>query len=310
MDNKQINPEKITKPIQLLGAWLAGLIVINGSFLAVASTITTPQWVVGALVIASIINVPIFLGCIFLLQTKFRPEMQEDSYYARYLESSTGKLVYQKKEDAATIELKEIIESSNKLNISMFSGLDEGLKKVAETVKSVSQEEKLGGKYRGNIVEIERSIASSSKVIESAKNGIRRNMRMEGISINDLLPDYESIADSLADNGLLVDSIFGSTSNNPEVPKKKILGFGRGVSIDTLRAVSRIVRDNGFEYIHFAVSGINQNRIYIGSYIYRSVNTGEHKEVLFTDEIYELIMNENSSLDDVINMVVHSRANK
>lgn len=38
------------------------------------------------LTIAAVINVPIFIVSLFLLQTKFRPEMQEDTYYSQYLE--------------------------------------------------------------------------------------------------------------------------------------------------------------------------------------------------------------------------------
>ena len=85
--SKQIEPHKITKPIQLLAAWLAGLVLVNGSFLVAATQIAQPTWVPGALVAAGIVNVPLFLLAIFLLQTRFRPEMQEDSFYSRYLES-------------------------------------------------------------------------------------------------------------------------------------------------------------------------------------------------------------------------------
>lgn len=86
----KIEPHKITKPIQLLAAWLLGLIIIDGIFLAAATNIAKPEWVSGALVIACIINVPLFLISIFLLQTKFRPEMQEDVFYSKYLESKAG----------------------------------------------------------------------------------------------------------------------------------------------------------------------------------------------------------------------------
>ncbi len=86
----KIQPHRITKPIQLLAAWLLGLILVNGAFLLAATQITIPDWVSGALVIASIINVPLFLVSIFLLQTKFRPEMQEDTFYSKYLETKTG----------------------------------------------------------------------------------------------------------------------------------------------------------------------------------------------------------------------------
>ena len=86
----KLKPHKITKPIQLLAAWLLGLILVNGSLLAAAAVITQPSWVSSMLAIAAVANVPIFMIAIFLLQTKFRPEMQEDSYYHEYLKSLTG----------------------------------------------------------------------------------------------------------------------------------------------------------------------------------------------------------------------------
>lgn len=89
-DHGKIEPYKITKPIQLLAAWLLGLILINSAFLVAATKITNPEWISEALVIACIVNVPLFLISMFLLQTKFRPEMQEDSFYSKYLESKTG----------------------------------------------------------------------------------------------------------------------------------------------------------------------------------------------------------------------------
>ena len=82
----EIIPHKITKPIQLLAAWLAGLAIVNISFLTAAGFLHQPGWLPPLLVIASIINVPIFIVSLFLLQTKFRPEMQEDTFYSRYLE--------------------------------------------------------------------------------------------------------------------------------------------------------------------------------------------------------------------------------
>lgn len=87
MTDPHITPEKVTKPIQLLAAWLVGLVVVNASFLAGAQQISNPSWASGLLVIATVVNVPVFIGALFLLQTKFRPQMQEDSYYAQYLKN-------------------------------------------------------------------------------------------------------------------------------------------------------------------------------------------------------------------------------
>ncbi len=115
MSTKNIQPEKITKPIQLLGAWLLGLLLMNSAFLTAASQISKPDWAAGALVIAAMANVPLFLISIFLLQTKFRPEMQEDSYYSKHLErkynelktkkNSNEKVEDDEKEAKATAEL-------------------------------------------------------------------------------------------------------------------------------------------------------------------------------------------------------------
>lgn len=100
---QRIEPHRITKPIQLLGAWLVGLVIVNGSFLGTAIAIDTPVWLRSTLVIAAVVNVPVFLVCIFLLQTRFRPEMQEDSYYHEYLIAKDGRDKRQSHEDSEKI---------------------------------------------------------------------------------------------------------------------------------------------------------------------------------------------------------------
>ena len=72
MDQHQrvIDPSKVTKPIQLLAAWLAGLILINGSLLATAANIQNPAWGPAMLLIAAVLNVPLFLASLFLMQTR------------------------------------------------------------------------------------------------------------------------------------------------------------------------------------------------------------------------------------------------
>lgn len=86
MTESTIVPSSVTKPIQLLAAWLVGLLALNASFLTAAAKISHPSWAAGFLIICAAVNIPLFLACLFLLQTKFRPEMQEDQYYAKYLE--------------------------------------------------------------------------------------------------------------------------------------------------------------------------------------------------------------------------------
>ncbi|WP_318400722.1 hypothetical protein [Photobacterium leiognathi] len=111
MQNKSVNPEKITKPIQVLAAWLLGLLSINGSFLATATIFPSDSWQSGFLVVTAFLNVPIFLGAVFLLQTKFRPELQEDAYYSSYLNRKSNEHVIVDKFEALNIELSSKVHA-------------------------------------------------------------------------------------------------------------------------------------------------------------------------------------------------------
>lgn len=117
MNESSIKPEKITKPIQLLGAWLAGLFSIDACFLFAATKMNTGSWELKALIIAAIINVPLFLIAVFILQTRFRPELQEDLYYSTYLGNKTNQPLIVNKEDAQLVSLTHrITELENKIN--------------------------------------------------------------------------------------------------------------------------------------------------------------------------------------------------
>lgn len=107
MNEPTLKPEKITKPIQLLAAWLAGLFSIDACFLFAAARMQTGSWESGALTIAAIINVPLFLTAVFLLQTRFRPELQEDSYYSTYLSKKTNEPITISKDDGHLAQLRQ-----------------------------------------------------------------------------------------------------------------------------------------------------------------------------------------------------------
>ena len=106
MSQHNIEPQKVTKPIQLLAAWLIGLIVIDAAFLA--ASMKLDSWERSALVVASILNVPIFLFALFTLQTRFRPELQEDAFYSKYLDSKTNQVVTRSKLDAIDVEVSTL----------------------------------------------------------------------------------------------------------------------------------------------------------------------------------------------------------
>ncbi|MCU8247362.1 hypothetical protein M2G90_21290 [Vibrio vulnificus] len=149
MNNQDIKPEKITKPLQLLGAWLAGLFSINSCFLVAASNMEQDS--IGSLLLigAAIINVPIFLVAVFVLQTKFRPEMQEDQYYSIYLSSKTNQKVYVPKSER---NLKELEKQFVTLNTRLSSFIERDVKEqLRETKFAINECLILSGTYEANL---------------------------------------------------------------------------------------------------------------------------------------------------------------
>lgn len=83
--SRQIEPHKITRPIQLLAVWIAGLVLLVGAFLTAAGRIENPTWLPALFGIAAVALVPLFVVLIFVMQTRFREQLQGDPYYADWL---------------------------------------------------------------------------------------------------------------------------------------------------------------------------------------------------------------------------------
>lgn len=115
MTTQKIEPHKITKPIQLLAAWIIGLILTDSIFLYSAVSFDPGSWERGVLVIAAILNVPGFLFALFLLQTKFRAELQEDTFYHEYISKKTAT---PQRIDKDTIQDSRIEELEKTLKLS------------------------------------------------------------------------------------------------------------------------------------------------------------------------------------------------
>ena len=224
MTDHHIEPSKITKPIQLLSAWLLGLILIDASFLSAAKIISNPTWAAGALVVAAILNVPLFLAALFLLQTKFRPEMQEDEFYAKYLQT----------------------------RYSIETGTTELV---------IAQQ------------------TDSSKVISAAAALSRSKTRL---MVNDMLKNYAEVRSLLQHANIQIDSIFGSTANEPEIPPFLLITIGRHIDLVKLREVIVTLRGK-IDSISITPQDFDADTIYIGSFGYRV--EGFMKIVKWTEEL-------------------------
>jgi hypothetical protein len=89
LSEPQIQPHKITKPIQLLAVLMSGLVLLVSAFLTGARFLNDPQWMPAFLAISAVCLVPIFVVLLFLLLTRSRPQLQEDAYYAQWHQSQT-----------------------------------------------------------------------------------------------------------------------------------------------------------------------------------------------------------------------------
>jgi prokaryotic YEATS domain len=136
LEGTRIEPHRITKPIQLMAVWFVALLLIDSAFLAAAFQISTPSWVTPTLVIAAITFVPLFLTGVFLMQTVFRNELQEDPYYSEFLK--------RKEETFKNFSPENIYQSLNTDNLNCSSGELETSDMVLETKRAQSYEEKYG----------------------------------------------------------------------------------------------------------------------------------------------------------------------
>lgn len=229
MENNNIEPHKVTKPIQLLAAWLVGLVLVNGAFLATSSGIENPVWLKATLIIAAVINVPLFLGAIFLLQTKFRPELQEDSYYSKYLDNATNEYVTVTKDEEM---------------ISLISDL------------------------RNEIVHLEKAVPAVEPP-EDAQNIAIDSWDPWKVALCDLLPDFEEIRTRLKTDRIPIEKIFGSANTDNLLDVNVISISRSVDFSTTVKVLRKMVdyKFDGYCY-SISTSKVNREEIYLGGFGY------------------------------------------
>lgn len=131
MPRSDIQPHKITRPIQLLAVWIAGLILLVGGFLTAAAEIPKPEWAAGLFSIAAVAMVPLFIVLIFVMQTKFRTQLQDDPYYAAWLQRQKEEFEDFAPENVKTTTGRDMVETRSAL--SGASGEGRRIRRYEET---------------------------------------------------------------------------------------------------------------------------------------------------------------------------------
>lgn len=287
MSEQKINPGQVTKPIQLLAAWLVGLILINGAFLSAASLITKPDWAPGLLVIAAVLNVPAFLFFIFYLQTKFRAELQEDTYYSKHLEALTGQ--------GKQVAVIESSVHSELKNIQISNGIQFDL--IAERFDTIVAE--IRNSASSVVVADSTALDVGSKVSVSD-----RQKSLVSISLNDLIPDYKLIARELIANGYNVEEYFGGNSLN-QCPKYLTISYGEAVPKAILKSLYSILKPFGFEYIDCDDDPYRPkpSNVWVGSYIDPEDGFNGRVSVKIDDYIEGLLLDDQLSIDNFTKII-------
>ncbi len=291
MSEQKIQPHNVTKPIQLLAAWLVGLILINGSFLGAAKVITAPDWAAGLLVIAAVINVPVFLILIFFLQTKFRAELQEDTYYSKHLDKITGaRKEKAPKNDDFINTLKEIQESSH----DQFEQISKNLEDVSKSLSEVNST----SFDTQSVIEKLSKTKESIEYIEREK--YKRSIK---IAINEKIPSYHDITKKLVQSGFSINYIFGRKK-----PESLTISYLSDIKKEYLAEIYMILEPYGFNRIDYAGSRSSPDKsdIYIGSYVDEFPDA--EPSVVIDGDIKKALLDPDASLEQLNKCIVLSRA--
>lgn len=264
--DERIQPHKVTKPIQLLAAWLLGLTIIDGSFLTAANFLKQPSWASGLLVGAAVVNIPLFLGGLFLLQTRFRPEMQEDSYYSKFLELERTT----RKPEGIAIEVQSLRSTFAESAARTMDVIERLQANVIELTKQVSS---IQADVPGHSLALQ-NVSAIERALENANQGLKEVKRETAwqayrVALNDLLPNYNQIEASIKAAGIPITDKFGSTSEHPFRPEFYVVSFGEDVELFALQLLLQAIAQTCPEYLNYAPGEISHNSLYIGSYGYR-----------------------------------------
>ena len=105
----RFSPERIKRPSQLTAALITGIVLINITLLTVAASLGDSPRTRLVIIAGDMLITLTGLGGAFRLQSRYRPEMQDDEHYFRYMER---KIAYEfevrKREIEAEVQLERI----------------------------------------------------------------------------------------------------------------------------------------------------------------------------------------------------------
>ena len=208
---------------------------------------------------AAIVNVPLFL-----LQTKFRPEMQEDVSYAEYLGQRTRTDAHSDVE-----ELRKAVFDSDARTLSLVEELQLQVTEVAERIQVMPGfgQPDVPAATAGSAT---RQRSGMERVAEAQRDVLWDRYT---VAVNDLNPGFEELKLELSNKGIVINNVFGSSSDDLEVPDPLIISIDKEVYNRAILDILRIALKFVCIFVHFvndkvAIPGA-YNTIYLVSYTYK-----------------------------------------
>lgn len=288
-----IGAEKVTKPIQLLAAWLAGLVLVNGTFLTAAKVVSQPSWLPAVLVIASVVNVFVFLACMFILQTKFRTQLQEDSYYSQFLRETGERVSWLD----AIESLRNEVSSVREQHIELASAVKVIVQVPADGVEGDADEqaEKLDAPSPRSGDEVPANADSNCAVpigpivaqavpnqcLSAVGSAVGLAIRtyagvparsFHRIWVNDLIPGYPNLVKDLIVGGFTIEKTFGSSSYKKRAPDPLVVTIGETGSMAAVKAILQLAARQGFRLVALSRGPSVREVVLLGAYSYEVVN--------------------------------------
>jgi len=288
--SREITPEKITKPIQLLAAWLAGLILVDGTFLTAAHLLTQPTWLPAVLAIAAVANVPLFLVALFMLQTRFRPEMQEDTYYSQYLQQ---KQTLSKQDLAADISAlrRDALQASER-TITLVESIQQQSSAIADEVRTLALREQTVV-TKNTLQRVEMVQHETRQQLSVARRDVE--WAQVRVHVNKYLSNFSAIQARLEAAAIPIHELFGEQSLTLRM---NLLTIGPGVPIDRAQDILSALGD-GVGFIQLASDLYAEGKIYVGSYGYE-VETDGPRVIALSSAMRGALLKPGLSLDQFL----------
>jgi hypothetical protein len=241
IEKQAIVPQHVTKPMQLLAAWLVGLVLTNGTFLASAGLMVPGSSERLILIWAAVLNVPLFLVSLFQLQTRFRAELQDDTFYSEYLSKKTAQVV----------------------RIDRDGSLEKRLDELEQVISAVASSR------RSSDAVLEDVRAANEVVLRS---GTERVVQLEWagwrVGVNKLHPRYEQIREELRAAGVPVAAVFGG-EDAAEAPETWVVALSYSLPLDhklSLLQVAAKFEFDGFQLWRPDTAANETEDAYLGAY--------------------------------------------